>query len=66
MTSQPWTIYIKETNYGYISFDTEEDAKAWLDDPNDDGVKWNDSKAQIFMEEREKATNLNTTIIYAD
>lgn len=40
MTLQPWTIYIKKTNHGYISFDTEEDAKAWLNEPDDDGVKW--------------------------
>ena len=46
MTSQPWTIYLKETNHGYISFDTEEDAKAWLDKPDREGVEWTCSETE--------------------
>ena len=37
-------MWIKETNYGYISFETKEDAEAWLDDPDDTDVHWTETE----------------------
>jgi len=45
-----FTIYITETNYGHISFDTKEEAEEWLNsDVRDfDGVKWTGSDSPRF------------------
>ena len=46
MPSKPWIVYIKEENYGHISFATKEEAEAWLDDSclDYDDVKWTGSE----------------------
>ena len=39
-----FTVYIEETNKGYVSFPTKEEAEEWLNDPSTrdwDLVKWN-------------------------
>ena len=40
-----YVIYIEETNTGYLSFTTEQEAADWLNssEPNFDKVKWTDS-----------------------
>jgi len=46
MTSQPWTVYIKEINFGHVSFETKEDAEAWLNASclEYDDINWTDSE----------------------
>lgn len=49
-----FTIYIKETNYGYASFDTKEQAEEWMEEPDYSCVKWIDtldSEFDIVQEE---------------
>ena len=44
MTSLPWTLYIKEENHGYVTFETKEDAEAWIEDPESSDIKWNSTE----------------------
>ena len=44
----PYTIYITETNTGYVSFDNKEDAETWLEEPDYGCVKWTDSLESTF------------------
>lgn len=42
------TVRITETNIGYLTFDTIEEAQEWADDPDDfDGVKWRSTEADF-------------------
>ena len=50
----PYTIYITETNTGYVSFDNKEGAETWLEEPDYDRVKWTDtleSKFELLLDE---------------
>lgn len=39
-----YTVKIVETNIGYKDFETEEDARSWMDCPEDfDGITWSES-----------------------
>jgi hypothetical protein len=50
-----YTVYITEENVGYLTFDTKEEAEAWIDNPVDfDGVRWIEnfvSKFELVPEE---------------
>lgn len=40
-TEMTYTVKIVETNIGYKDFETEEDARSWMNCPEDfDGISW--------------------------
>lgn len=50
----PYTIYIEETNAGYVTFNTEQEAEEWLEEPDFSDIKWTgsfDLKTEIVKED---------------
>lgn len=43
-----YTICVTETNLGYATFVTKEDAEAWMKEPDYDFVKWTDCLESNF------------------
>jgi len=43
--TQPIVIHVAESNTGTLSFDSEEDYQAWLEEPDFDGVVWTHSES---------------------
>ena len=42
----PYTVYIEETNRGFVEFETLEDAEDFVNDPDYDLVKWTHSEGE--------------------
>jgi len=52
-TPMPYTVYITETSYTSVSFDTKEDAEAFMEEPDYDmcrGWELADSKIELVEE----------------
>jgi hypothetical protein len=50
-----YTVKIVETNIGFLDFETEEEARNWMECPEDfDGITWSES----MIEELELQENL--------
>ena len=51
-----YTVKIVETNIGFLDFETEEEARNWMECPEDfDGITWSES----MIEELELHENTN-------